>query len=401
MGQSMTEEKKIEQEKNLGSGAKSGKNTRGGFWLRAIALILDLIILNSFFHLLTFVFREQLFEISHLTEYLGAGFVFCYFWLLNGPLGKGRTIGKLLFNLRVQNYEGNALSLAAAFRRAILITPHFIILIMDPLFDSLQDQMPLLHVGILSFSLSFIVSNALLVGLHPLKQGYHDYFARSLVVRGGAPVTYEKFKTIHTSTLLSKKVRPPSSAFQSAGIAFLVIFCLQVWSGYQQVKSETWKSQNELFKEMETRFAIKGFDLAGYRILPIREKKEGKETKIPPKDIKEKDNVTSPPIATDIPPYGIYVIYTTPDDVSGEAIRNDESIRNMLPGIRDWFQEMAPVVFERHMEVGRIPASVEVYFSERFSLFLYTHEKTEANFSYPLDTKPFLEIYEKAKSEQK
>ena len=387
-------------------GKPARADVRAGFWMRALCLVLDIIILNFFFQALTFLFREQLFQIGEYTGYVGGGIAFLYFWLLNGPVGKGRTLAKFLFNMRVQDYQGEPLSYLDSFKRTvvIMIVVLFIsLMFFDPFFHKTGAGEALFHGGLLSVCLSFVISNALLLGLHPFKQGFQDCFARSLVIRGETSITYEDLQKKVTVVLLNKKVRSPASAFQSAGIAFIVILSIQAWGAYQQFKSESWKSHVNLLEELREEFSVKGFMLSEYHFLPIRQDREkqqkaqgeSEEGDQSPSvsDVNNEDRLTTPVGTT---PYGFLVVYLTNNDASKSQIESDPEIQSMLPYLKEWVKNMLIRDRTEQIEQGHIPRELKVYFVERFSLFLHSHGKMEAEFTLPMDTEPFLDIYTKA-----
>ncbi len=358
----------------------------GGFWIRAVSLLLDVIVLNFFFYALTFLFREQFFVIGKNTVYIGAAIFFGYFWLLNGPIGHGRTLGKFLFNLRTQDYEGNVLTLGASFRRTIIQMNYPIIakLAIDPLMDGADANSMLFLIGILSILRAFLASNALLIALHPLKQGYHDQFAKSLVVRGLNRVRYTDLKQTVFGGMLNRKVRTPAVAMQSAGIAFLVILLLQMWGGYQGIRSQEWRSHHHLFVEMREKFGVEGFKLEGFDIFKVRLKsEEGKPQKLL-SGTRSRDLTASPSLTAPDSEHRFVVFYSTYRDVSEAEIKGDKEIRAMLPILRDWVQNKLETVYQSRIEKGEIPKKIQVQFIERFSLFIYSHHKMEAEFLLPI-----------------
>ncbi|MBN1900258.1 RDD family protein [Candidatus Sumerlaeota bacterium] len=392
----MPEDKNLEEKKT-----PAMMDPRAGFWVRAVSLLMDIIVLNFLFHGLTFLFREQLFRIAPYTEYLGAALVFLYFSLLNGPLGKGRTIGKFLFSIRVQDGEGNPLSLIASFKRTIiqLITPSYVLLILDIVFDKSISSQAFPYQILSSLLISFVAANGLLIALHPLKQGFHDQFARSLVVKGGAKVTHDHLKSAFQTTLLSSKARTPASALQFAGLAFIVIFAFLTWIAYQQIGSEQWRKNNDLIKEIRTEFAINGFKLSEIRAMTksAAKEKKGKEQLAQPETPQIMDAVTSGTYVEGKPPFLIRMKYMALRDITKDEVESNEKIKLMLPKLKKWFQERIPGIMKREIEEGLIPDSIEVIFGENFSLFLYTHEKEEHRFDIQLDVEEFLKLYREKK----
>jgi len=433
---------------NVSAGAQgvSPREVMGGFWVRALALVLDIILLNFVFNGLSFLFREQFFLVSRYTDFIGMIIVYLYFTLLNGPVGKGRTMGMYLFNICVRDYEGCALSLGAACKRTLIqmVSPLFPMVFFTPFLKMTEPSQAMLSGGILSLSLSFLVSNALLVGLHPLKQGFHDRVARSIVVRGQIAVRYEELERFTSSEMIGRKIRTPASAYQSAGIAFVVISLIQIWGVFQQVRSEPWRIQSHMLDEMRQRFSIQGLELTDFGVYRIRD--EVKEESAPPArsnakqpeaklkesevaatstlakqpvaklkevevattstlakqpvaKLKEAEVATTSPLAQKKERFRFFVKYTSRRDISEKDVKEIPRLSSFIHELRDWSLEKlktdyAPMLRGPEGEkTGQEsadaskniiwPEDCQVYFVETYSLFIFTHSKTEASYILP------------------
>ncbi|HOE62407.1 MAG TPA: RDD family protein [Candidatus Sumerlaeota bacterium] len=370
--------------------ANSAGNVSAGFLTRAIALALDIILLNFIFHGLTFLFREQFFAISRYTDFIGFIVVFCYFWLLNGSVGGGRTMGKFLFNIRTQDYEGRALSAGVSFKRTLvqMLSPLFPMGLLNPLFDTTNANQALLNGGLLSLSFGFLISNALLVGLHPMKQGFHDLFGESLTVRSPQPVRYEDLKTQIMAAALGKRTRSARVSLQSAGIAFIAISLVQIYGFFGQVRSESWRAQSAMLKDMKHEFTLEGFTLLDFGIMKKRETTNAKG--------KTADVLTTGTLQSELPAtrtlnrgeaaparYRFFVFYIANRDFSGEALRADSQIKSHVLALRNWTRERLKRDLSTISGQKILPEDFQVFFIEQFSFFIYTHRKTEANFLYP------------------
>ena len=391
---------------NVSAGAHgvSPREVMGGFWVRALALVLDIILLNFIFNGLSFLFREQFFLVSRYTDFIGLIIVFLYFTLLNGPVGKGRTMGMYLFNICVRDYEGCALSLGAACKRTLIqmVSPIFPMVFFTPFLKMTDPSQAMLSGGILSLSLSFLVSNALLVGLHPLKQGFHDRVARSIVVRGQNVVRYEELEKFTSSQMIGRKVRTPASAYQSAGIAFVVISLILIWLFFQLVRSEPWRFRSEMIQ----RFSIPGFELTDFGVDRIRSevKEESAPTarsdaKQPVAKLKEAEVATTSTLAQKKERFRFVVKYTSRRDISEKDIKENPRISSLIYEIRDWSWEKLKTEYDRMLrgpdgkKTGQesadtskniiLPEDCQVNFDETYSLFIFTYRKTEASYILP------------------
>ncbi len=123
-----------------------------GFLTRAVALIIDFIILGIVGNVLnSIVFGGDAIRGNGLTTLLGVAY-YVYFW---SSYGRGQTIGSRALSIRVVKTSGSELTLADAFIR---------------------------YVGlILSFLCVFI--GVIWVAFDPNKQGWHDKIAGTYVVK--------------------------------------------------------------------------------------------------------------------------------------------------------------------------------------------------------------------------
>lgn len=206
-----------------------------GFWMRLIAFGLDWIILRLAFYGLALVFREPLLAAGPAAGIVSVLLIYTYFILGDGPLGKGRTLGKLLFGLRlIDAATGQAPTLRqAAIRNAVLL-PHILVTsyLLFPLIPS-GAYSP----GVELFK--FMMGEALFISLwfgqvvwvlmNPFRQGLHDRAANTLVLgMNDEPVPMERLEEQAGEIGIAKAMR----ASRAGWIAMNVIW---VFVGYQTV----------------------------------------------------------------------------------------------------------------------------------------------------------------------
>lgn len=145
-----------------------------GFWIRAAAYIVDILVLSSLVALLTLPWAEPLSKLQEefkaqwnsptpdavvTTRYLLVSLAinvplgFLYFTLFNGL--RGATPGKMFLGLRVVREDGSDLGLGRAALR---------------------------HAAELLNAFTFL-AGYLLIAFHPEKRGLHDLIARTRVIR--------------------------------------------------------------------------------------------------------------------------------------------------------------------------------------------------------------------------
>ncbi len=161
-----------------------------GFWVRAVAFLVDGIVLYFLLYLAALGGREALLSLGKWSPLLAMVVIYGYFWLLDGPVGKGRTVGKVLVNLRtVGREDSQPLSWGqAALRAAILLPPAFWVnSVLVPVFEPSRGSPVEFYVfsllpGILSAGL--YVAQMVHVAFNPMRQGFHDLASSSLVLTG-------------------------------------------------------------------------------------------------------------------------------------------------------------------------------------------------------------------------
>jgi uncharacterized RDD family membrane protein YckC len=108
-----------------------------------------------------------------------------YFTCLEGPLGKGQTLGKRLLGLRAVSTDGRLLTFGGAFKRYFFLqlAPYLLTL-------------PMLFLGashFLAFLLSQLATGYFLLDVallfrDPHRRALHDYLSRSLVLKSGEDI---------------------------------------------------------------------------------------------------------------------------------------------------------------------------------------------------------------------
>lgn len=161
-----------------------------GFWRRLGALLFDLLLAYGVFRVLGGVLHDQLVHLGRWGGTLGAVLFFGYRVACHGPLGNGRTLGKMLVGLRVTDLEGNTIGFGRALAREALVFPGaFFAYFLAPV---ILDRNEYTHhvIGITLSVLSMValfLGNALCLGFNPFKQGLHDHAMGTLVRPSAAP----------------------------------------------------------------------------------------------------------------------------------------------------------------------------------------------------------------------
>lgn len=157
----------------------------GGFWRRLLALTVDSFILFLAGLAIGLSLHDVLEPWASVTPLLGLALSALYFSLLNGPVGKGRTLGKRLLGLQVLGVDGHTLSARRALWRFAVLA---LLIYNGVLFGLAASALPsglLTTFGVVdgTVCLALLLGFTVLVVSDPLKRGAHDLAGGSVVIR--------------------------------------------------------------------------------------------------------------------------------------------------------------------------------------------------------------------------
>ncbi len=357
-----------------------------GFWVRCIAFILDVILLHFFAYGMVFIFKEQLFALGKIAPYFGLAIIFCYFWLANGPVGKGKTIGKSLFNITTLRYDGQPLELKEALVRTLVQLNYPLVQnIIIPFFlHDVRSQTPLMiSYTIVNLAVAFLIANAVLIGVQPFKQGFHDLLARSYVAKDPPRLTAEQLVASPDERMAKWR----RSAFQSAGIAFVVVLVISLYNVYRSVYSEGTMKAIRLTQEARELFEIEGFELVavGGTSLPSEEEQAG--SRQVERQQAQPDDSVAPPGAPEAKPkhYAFAFLYVRHGSIDDEVLKQDRYVRAFLAEAKDWVREKLRTDLQDMTEQGVTPEQVMFVFEEWLNLVLYDYKNRVYQTSLPLE----------------
>jgi uncharacterized RDD family membrane protein YckC len=184
-----------------------------------------------------------------------------YFWVLEGPIGKGKTIGKILLNIVVQDYDGQPLSSSTALvRTAICLNVFIFSTILGVFSGTVTSTQQMFFLNLTSGLIwGYLIGNAILLGVHPLKQGFHDIITQTLVPKEAFKDTYKNFLTRFPDFQ-----RMQSGAFQSAAIGCIVMVVLSSFMNFRHSFSDKEKERIQTVNEAREEFPVDGFELGGF-----------------------------------------------------------------------------------------------------------------------------------------
>jgi uncharacterized RDD family membrane protein YckC len=168
-----------------------GTTPIAGFWRRAAALMVDLLILGVPTFLLGLALFRWVASLGQAGRLIGFVVALLYFGLLNSRFGGGQTLGKRLLGIRVIDRASNPLSPIRSIARFLVIAiPYFL--------NGFWFDVDAESVGLLGYLLGDLLVFAvfgcggaivyLFVFNRRTRQSLHDLAVGSFVVRGPPPV---------------------------------------------------------------------------------------------------------------------------------------------------------------------------------------------------------------------
>jgi len=216
-----------------------------GFWFRLGALALDVLLLRMVLQVTYPLLHPFYLVVGTGSAIVGLVVVYAYFFLAEGPVGKGLTVGKAVVGIRTTGLGGEALSPRVAAVRALFVLLLILLLflvVLPVLGINLGVRLPiggrgkagLFFVALVSgLATPYVVGNVLLVVLHPLKQTVHDLLAGALVLREAGTHNLAAFLEQVEERLhpLQRHAIPIASvAFLAMAAVNLIAVCRQVYS---------------------------------------------------------------------------------------------------------------------------------------------------------------------------
>lgn len=168
-----------------------------GFLGRIGAFILDVLALYMLGWVLNRTFRPALLHLNPFFPWLAYVFAFLYFFICEGPLGRGRTTGKYVLSMHIVTADGGFPTWKAALRRALLKTAVLLASI-DPLTQTLIFPASATYTAgfVLTvfkiFAMSLAIALGLSISIHPWKRGWHDLWAGTFVTGDPTPSAFRE-----------------------------------------------------------------------------------------------------------------------------------------------------------------------------------------------------------------
>jgi len=243
---------------------------------RASAFAIDCIVIYFAGFTLEMMLRAPLLGLGPWLPGLGGVAAFIYFWLANGPVGGGTTLGKAIVNIKIVSAapgtEGQPLDLASSFKRTLIQFP-FVYFSTCVLFVDLVDP-PTMVGNIIHQSVGIPVTTLMITLVytiisHQQFAGWHDRFALSRVTPDSIPKAF--FDVLPSGSfdgVAPVTIQQLDRTRRFARMFFFAILCV-IGAGFvpRWFNPEVRKSAR-VYDSIQKEIPLKGFDLVSVNYLP-------------------------------------------------------------------------------------------------------------------------------------
>ncbi len=209
-----------------------------GFIPRLGAFAFDGLLLYLLAMLLDRSLRPVLLQLNPLLPWLGHILALAYFWLGEGPVGGGRTPGKLFLNLHVVTRTGAAPGWGAAGKRALLKQAPAFMFLAWPVYSAGfgGDIFTLITAfsALQIFGLALTIALAFSIAVHPFKRGWHDHWAATWVTGRPTPPAFQAAHEAPIDEITAGRLRLHPKL--TAGL-FVIAALVMLLQAYRQLTS--------------------------------------------------------------------------------------------------------------------------------------------------------------------
>ena len=159
---------------------------------RAAAFVIDGVMLYMAGYLLNRIARDGLLTLNPWLPWLGNLAALAYFAAAQGPIGKGRTLGKSVMSIVVTDAQGAPLDWVSSLRRTVPQQVAFLVVANPGLYclafpPAIRTSAGFALTLVMVLALMFVITLVFSISLHPHKRGWHDMWGGSYVT--GDPVS--------------------------------------------------------------------------------------------------------------------------------------------------------------------------------------------------------------------
>lgn len=232
-----------------------------GFMHRLFALLIDMVMIYFVGYTLELAAREPLLALGPWLPWLSHLAAFTYFWLANGPVGGGTTIGKAIISLRTVGADGESLTAGAALRRTV-IQYSLVFTATAALTARLAGAGSVAsYLMVEPFS---VVAQALVIALaygvmtHPHRRGWHDLWSGSFVTYDPVPVA---FATALAGPPDEEFTRRSASARSTSLVFFIMIVAMLGYFAFSVIGRAERRQAMTDFDALAADAAVPGYHL--------------------------------------------------------------------------------------------------------------------------------------------
>jgi len=166
------------------------------FWRRLLAFLLDMTLLKTILIIMSFFMYGFFSMLGYWGLVCGLGIFVLYFGLLNSEVGKGQTLGKKLFKIKVVNKDNGYISFKTSALRAAVL---YLAVVKISGFPLHIFENPLVLAGQVLLTVCYFLNVYLFIFNRPARRMLQDFAADTYVVRVSAQEEHFNFslKKLH------------------------------------------------------------------------------------------------------------------------------------------------------------------------------------------------------------
>lgn len=314
-----------------GGGGGALEMPLAGFWRRAGAFMIDYVIL----HLLAFGWFKALLPMflawPLMLPVVSALVATLYLTLLNGPVGKGRTVGKQVLGLITRQLDGKPLDWSAAFMRSTIQCVLLIVAVAQAILPELVEPGPGLYqvrlaatALLITPALVFFAVNAAIIGVRTDKRGFHELASGSFT-----------FRVDHADTALPYLLSIPPEGRKrnwqvSLGLMVALLIVFETSFAFRSKEDE--KQSIKFLEEFRVECGVEGFTANPIKIAGAR-KDEATSGFLTSETQAVADATTKPLICQ------ANTNYVRMGRVDDDALREEIAQRQLTNWANEWVQE--------------------------------------------------------------
>lgn len=267
----------------------------------------------------------------------------------------GQTLGKKIFNIKTINREGEGIPLSLSFLRTLVIFLFLYIFEITPILISNADVGNFIFsIVVISVCFAYLVTNIIMVVLHPLKRGFQDIITDSFVIKVSQ---LEKLnETLSNTEQYNRKIQ---HSYRLCTAVFVIMILLVGYQNAIQYRKEKHNLQEKeiLTKKIKDTFKLENVSLG---VVNVRESDESTTATLQKNASNSKEEQTAPLVKKVFVARIVEYKKNNP-----ETMKYDEETKKLADDLKRF-------IFDNYKGNEKI-SNVYIFFSGVFDILFYSN----------------------------